>query len=599
MSGQLGSWAGIPESLNPPTNPLALASNVADYRSKMNALNQFTAQQAAGQAYLDSIDPNTGMPNTQKLAADLKSSKNPLVGMFAPQEQQSGLTTQTDLQQVAQSGIKTASDAFGLQSSYYGGGSSVFSGLLGQGLTGQEARQEAMGGLEQKGVPTGLAAQWVGQIPDGPDADNALLSLSRMTASQSEQASDLAQGKIVGTLDTGNAINPIQQGPAGEAQTIGAPIAKAPGPQIFTGPNQAQQQTPQIVSVAPSQVPQPFGATGGAQSNVPVVPVTGVGGKNSAVPNQLVPPGYNGTGASYQGGIPSPTQIAQMGNGQPQSAIPNAPPAATLPGGSVLVSPTGVITDLSPEQKDMGTTVEKEVQGVQAANNGYAQRQALLDSTTDNIRTAGTGPLSASIVQPVRATLAQLVGLDKDSAAAFDEAEKGTNAIIASDINSDMGYSTDFTKQIVKGMNAHMGNTTQGNLYVLASAKGVNESNNMVAQMLGNVGLPSGPGVMSNAGQMDGKGNFLYNQVQTQVTAKLNPMVPAFQQMDPANQRMFWGSMDAGDKKQFAYDINYYNMIKNHDASSPFGKSNYPQVLKEYGQNGWNGAASDATVASQ
>jgi hypothetical protein len=589
MSGSV--FAQIPEQAGQAAqnvNPLAIATNIADYRSKVNALQMFTAQQQAGQAVQAATDPNTGAVDTQKLGVLL--SKNPLTALTALDTEKGAIAN-------ADSGVGLTSDKLLLQQHYQTSSSNILSGLTGANMDGDTAREEYVERANALGIPPTQIATIANEIQSGPHADNDLISLARSEADAATQSNALALGKINGFADTNGALYPITQGPAGAPQAFGSPITKTIAPTLVDGKNAASQPVENLVQQTPNAVPQPFGTIGQPNSNVPVIPVGGIGGNNASVPAALAPPGYQGNGGQYNGqGVPSPQQVANMGNGQaPQPVIPNAPPQATLPGGSVVVSPTGIVTDLSPSQTKMGAQIEGQVEAVQQANNGYAQRDALLQSTGNNIRTAGTGPLAESVVQPVRGMLSEMLGLDKDAAAAFDEAHKGTNAIAASDIQGG-NYSTDFYKQIVTGMNANMSNTTQGNLYVLAGAKGLNDTNNLVSNVLSNVGLPGQPGgsagqsVMTNAGQMDGNGNYLYNRIQNEVLPNLNPMVPAFQAMDPANRKAFLSEMDPAEKERFSFQYNYYHMIQTHDSTSPFGRANYPAVLKEYGQNGWNGS---------
>ena len=87
----LGGRSSLPISAPQVVNPLDAINAGNQAASNYYDLQQKRARQAAGQAFLDSIDPNTGQPNQSLLMQNLKTA-GPAVAMAAQDTAQKGVT---------------------------------------------------------------------------------------------------------------------------------------------------------------------------------------------------------------------------------------------------------------------------------------------------------------------------------------------------------------------------------------------------------------------------------------------------------------------------------------------------------------------------
>ena len=389
-----------------------------------NRQNQ--ANQLAGQAFQNSIDPATGLPNQAQLNKNLIAA-GPGVALAAQASSQTGLTNAGDSQTQALKGLtaqSTALDSLGPNASYSDVVGKLKEGLSGGWLQPAEAQSVLVG------MPQG----------DDPQSQATRAHILQTVGDQVRTASERLQSQYGAPVS----VNDGQVNRGGVAnQRTGAltvpgaaPVPGNNGVQLQTGPefnaNQNNRYIPdpknpgQFIQVpiargseaGASGVAPPLPGTPGTPSAQPApIPYSGayrprgtVVGAPAAAPGATTPGGPTAAPApSYPG--PDPTKpppgylpgsiggVTPPGQAQPTpqpttaaAAPPAVNPATGLPAGTNLAAP--------PQgQPDMVATGNKIYTDAAAAM--PAQRARLLagESALQALQLAGTGPGTGTVAK--------------------------------------------------------------------------------------------------------------------------------------------------------------------------------------------------------
>jgi hypothetical protein len=190
-------------------NPLAAISAANTAASGMYDLRQKQAQEAAGQAFLNSIDPNTGQPNQPLLMQNLRNS---------PASAMSALAASTSAQAIDH-------NTFVTQMARLTGVGNAAMGLVAQHPDGVISQDEINNEIAVQGQKLGLSPQQIAQAQAqfGPDGrQNYAMILRNHAANLSAQQALLATRPTAGTQDLGGQVTGTQAAPALGTQPPGA-----------------------------------------------------------------------------------------------------------------------------------------------------------------------------------------------------------------------------------------------------------------------------------------------------------------------------------------------------------------------------------------
>jgi hypothetical protein len=331
MSGSLGDLQNalrggdVLSSIAHPNvvNPLAAYKDALSTAGGVYDLRQKQANEAAGQAFLNSIDPATGLPRTALLNQNLRA--NPATAMAAQEAAAKGQTLDhnTFVTNMAKS------DAV----------SGAITGLIGQYPNG--VPQEAINAEIDRVAPTvgwtpEQVAQAKGQFSGDPSANTQALIRSKVMHLQAQQ-------QFLATVPTPG----ISRQPQGDVPYVQQPVtSKTPGTMTPAGAGIGAGATPgEGMTLVDTTVKMPDGTFQTVKvprqylpGYVPGTP-TGANAPAGATPQggqqppAALPPGYTGRG------VPTPP---------PALTNPNKPPAATAPPTSTTAPPTATSAPGSP-----------------------------------------------------------------------------------------------------------------------------------------------------------------------------------------------------------------------------------------------------------
>jgi hypothetical protein len=411
-------------------NPLAAVMAGNQAASGVYDLRRKQADEAAGQAFQASIDPDTGMPNQAKLMQNL--AKDPRAAMAAQSSAQAGQTLDTA--------------AYNQHSARLGRGADALGNLIGSypgGIPGDAFRAAI-----QQEVATGLltpadAAQLTGLVTDDPKKNSLVATQLYTHNMNTQQQLEQMYGKPI-----------TQTGPGGV--TIGG--VQNPRTGAVTGPA-AQPGLPQGLSAESTAAYQQW-LKGARDYPDPANPTVTKHGTNetflrdSGTPEQFI----------YPGGAPATpgTQPSPLGTGRPPATLlnPNKPPTtpAPTPPSTAAPSPAGTgIPGPTPAQKagaaateEVGKLSPPKFQAESDADTQAQNQQAVLGNMLNDTAQFTTGPL-AGIVGKVR-NLAGNFGLNINTDA--QSAKESFNKLAAGLANA-QGAGSDARMNVNISANPH------------------------------------------------------------------------------------------------------------------------------------------------
>lgn len=324
-------------------NPLADYAGAAKTANALYGVREKQALQAAGQAFLSSIDPATGQPNQSQFLQNMQA--DPTTAMAALESARGGLSLDTGTYNLHMSRLGNLSNGMGQLIADYPHG------------VPQDAASAAVDRAVQSGVITQQEADSVRpQFGADPIKNSQLIVQGLFRNLQGQQALNAARPGT-GTIDTGQGTVGFTQTPQGSV--VGQPGSITPaGSRINTGLPNVSQMLSQVGQKVYGDDAKKLGVPEGTEVTLPMVqrwnqqgagglvthgapggqtaqPAPAPGGGSSAAPPVPPPPGTT-LRTGYQprpGSQAQPPQAQQppAPQGQPPAPSPQQPVAAPSP----------------------------------------------------------------------------------------------------------------------------------------------------------------------------------------------------------------------------------------------------------------------------
>ena len=396
LSGSSGANSGLINALAHPTvvNPLAAYQGALQTANSMYEVRQKQAQQAAGEAFLNSIDPATGQPNQALLMQNLKS--NPATAMYAQESAQRGQNLDTTTYNLHNARLDSVMS---------GAGQLIAdnpNGIPGEALRAYITQQRQLNNLSDQEAQAALS-----QISGDPRANTALVLRGIGHGLAAKTALDAAKPPT-GTADVGGRVVTTQTNP--QLGTSNAPTLTV-GPGVTTGPPVGgtvntklpvddQGVIPLDANGNPTRPPKRWDDFAVPVQKVPGMPT---GGQPVPAPGSPAQPGSNAppppplgstirSPGAYPGkrsDIPSSLQVASADN----SVVPSNLPPATPP------SPA-VAGDVAAIQGGMAGAQATPTTGTQTAQLGPYLRTAPPSGYTETLNNDIKARTDASMAAP-------------------------------------------------------------------------------------------------------------------------------------------------------------------------------------------------------
>lgn len=385
-------------------NPLAAMTGAAQAANTIYGLREKQAQQAAGEAFLNSIDPTTGQPNQALLMRNLAS--NPATAMAALESAQRGQnldTTTYDLHSKRLDAVMS------------GGGQLIAdnpSGVPAASLRAYLDQQHQLGNLTDQEY-----ASANGQVSDDPRANSQFVLRGIGHGLAAKTALDAAKPAPT-VQNVGSQLVTVQ--PSGQSASSPTPSVQQGTGGVGLGMSPDSTAEYQRWLKSPRDYPDPSNPT-----------VTKHGTNETYLTDTGVPRQY-----IYPGGAPATpgTQPSPLGTGRLPPALtnPNKPQTAPTPTATATPPPQGTgISGPTPAQAAAGAaTVEQgklgppQFQAEAAADTKAQNQQAILGNMLSDTSQFTTGPL-AGIVGKVRNLAGNFgLGINTDAQSAKESFNK-------------------------------------------------------------------------------------------------------------------------------------------------------------------------------
>jgi hypothetical protein len=522
MSGSFGSgnFGAIPASagqIGAGQNQLgSIFQNVQDAGNVLKTI----AQVHAANAYQQSIDPATGLPNTKVLGDKLASDRLAALGM--QDVQQNAATLQG-------TSITNNTNQLSLQTNRYANFANMMSGLAGRGLTQEQAKGEIGMAASAEGIPSTMTAALLNGMPatnDQGQLDQYLITIARSLSPEANQAQ--LTPSIDQVTPDGNKLLAITRPSAVQGQNLGVVngLANALTPTVTTGRLPDGSTGPIILSGNPGS----GGISQTGQAPPPPPPL-------NTNPDSVLPAALQGPAP----GNPTPTQP------------PAAAEQAVAPGG-ITAQPTGVTQNYSEGQQQalngylaLNTGLQKIMQTAGTRLGNLDDMQTQLNNTTTGV---------ASKIFNAGANMAAEFGLPgAQTAGNYESFSKLASAFSLQGFPNGVGTDTDYKTSLNVAATMNPTNSKQANQGIIAFNKGAIQAQYLAAQ------LAQQAGVLQNANKMSDGKNFDYQGVQGEI-GKINPMVYTYENMNQANQTAFRAGMSKAAWKEFSQDYAYVQQLQ-------------------------------------